>query len=77
MNIFSRFVIASGVARATIREHVLESAVDFGGDGKPDIIAVDVIRPEEAEQGLELPCGHGRRSVLRHAAPRNDSQLKK
>ncbi|GAA3368181.1 hypothetical protein GCM10020367_05490 [Streptomyces sannanensis] len=39
-----------------MREHVLESAVDYGGDGKPDMIAVDVIRPEEAEQGLELPA---------------------
>ncbi|MEV0831034.1 CocE/NonD family hydrolase [Nonomuraea rubra] len=39
-----------------IREHVrVESPVDSDGDGKKDLVRVDIIRPKESGSGLKVP----------------------
>src|SRR5262245_35318181 len=39
-----------------IREHVrVQSTVDSDGDGKKDLIRVDIIRPKESDSGLKVP----------------------
>jgi X-Pro dipeptidyl-peptidase len=39
-----------------IREHVyVESSVDSDGDGKNDLVNVDIVRPKETAQGLKVP----------------------
>ncbi|WP_157252867.1 CocE/NonD family hydrolase [Nonomuraea typhae] len=39
-----------------IREHVrVQSSVDSDGDGKKDLIRVDIIRPKESASGLKVP----------------------
>ncbi|MFI6536602.1 CocE/NonD family hydrolase [Nonomuraea sp. NPDC050547] len=39
-----------------IREHVrVESTVDSDGDGKKDLVRVDIIRPKESASGLKVP----------------------
>jgi predicted acyl esterase len=39
-----------------IREHVsVQSSVDSDGDGKKDLIRVDIIRPRESDAGLKVP----------------------
>ncbi|MFE0147057.1 CocE/NonD family hydrolase [Nonomuraea sp. NPDC059007] len=39
-----------------IREHVrVESTVDSDGDGKKDLVRVDIIRPKESDSGLKVP----------------------
>ncbi|MFI6595522.1 CocE/NonD family hydrolase [Nonomuraea sp. NPDC050536] len=39
-----------------IREHVrVESSVDSDGDGKKDLVRVDIIRPKESSSGLKVP----------------------
>ncbi|GAA2379322.1 Xaa-Pro dipeptidyl-peptidase [Nonomuraea africana] len=39
-----------------IREHVrVQSPADSDGDGKKDLIRVDIIRPKESESGLKVP----------------------
>ncbi|MDF2709767.1 MAG: Xaa-Pro dipeptidase [Nonomuraea muscovyensis] len=39
-----------------IREHVrVESPVDSDGDGKKDLVRVDIIRPKESDSGLKVP----------------------
>src|SRR5215470_7053475 len=39
-----------------IREYVnVQSSVDSDGDGKKDLIRVDIIRPKESDEGLKVP----------------------
>ncbi|MEU8362645.1 hypothetical protein AB0C27_42175 [Nonomuraea sp. NPDC048882] len=39
-----------------IREHVrVQSTVDSDGDGKKDLVRVDIIRPKESGPGLKVP----------------------
>ncbi|MEV4890206.1 CocE/NonD family hydrolase, partial [Nonomuraea sp. NPDC055795] len=39
-----------------IREHVrVQSSVDSDGDGKKDLVRVDIIRPKESGSGLKVP----------------------
>jgi X-Pro dipeptidyl-peptidase len=46
-----------------IREYVrVQSPVDSDGDGKKDLIRVDIIRPKETESGLKVP-------VIMHESP--------
>ncbi|MEU7900953.1 hypothetical protein AB0B45_50025 [Nonomuraea sp. NPDC049152] len=46
-----------------IREHVqVESPVDSDGDGKKDLVRVDIIRPKESDSGLKVP-------VIMHQSP--------
>jgi X-Pro dipeptidyl-peptidase len=46
-----------------IREHVrVESPVDSDGDGKKDLVRVDIIRPKESGSGLKVP-------VIMHQSP--------
>ncbi|MFE3450798.1 CocE/NonD family hydrolase [Nonomuraea sp. NPDC059194] len=50
-----------------IREHVrVESPVDSDGDGKKDLVRVDIIRPKESAAGLKVP-------VIMHQSPYFDS----
>ncbi len=49
-----------------IREHVrVQSPVDSDGDGKKDLIRVDIIRPKESGSGLKVP-------VIMHESPAFD-----
>ncbi|MEU7897325.1 CocE/NonD family hydrolase [Nonomuraea sp. NPDC049152] len=49
-----------------IREHVrVESPVDSDGDGKKDLVRVDIIRPKESNSGLKVP-------VIMHESPYYD-----
>ncbi|SEG96041.1 X-Pro dipeptidyl-peptidase [Nonomuraea solani] len=46
-----------------IREHVrVQSTVDSDGDGKKDLVRVDIIRPKESGPGLKVP-------VIMHQSP--------
>ncbi|WP_431921626.1 CocE/NonD family hydrolase [Nonomuraea jabiensis] len=46
-----------------IREHVrVQSPVDSDGDGKKDLVRVDIIRPKESSSGLKVP-------VIMHESP--------
>ncbi|MEV5966286.1 CocE/NonD family hydrolase [Kribbella sp. NPDC051952] len=46
-----------------IREHVqVQSPVDSDGDGKKDLVRVDIIRPKESNAGLKVP-------VIMHESP--------
>ncbi|WP_327586062.1 CocE/NonD family hydrolase [Nonomuraea sp. NBC_00507] len=54
--------VAGGLTRPVfsyadaIREHVrVESPVDSDGDGKKDLVRVDIIRPKESGSGLKVP----------------------
>jgi X-Pro dipeptidyl-peptidase len=50
-----------------IREHVMvQSPVDSDGDGKKDLVRVDIIRPRESDAGLEVP-------VIMHNSPYYDN----
>ncbi|MFI6505799.1 CocE/NonD family hydrolase [Nonomuraea typhae] len=49
-----------------IREHVrVQSSVDSDGDGKKDLVRVDIIRPKESDAGLKVP-------VIMHESPAFD-----
>ncbi|MEV6151272.1 CocE/NonD family hydrolase [Nonomuraea sp. NPDC052129] len=49
-----------------IREHVrVQSPVDSDGDGKKDLVRVDIIRPKETGSGLKVP-------VIMHESPYYD-----
>ncbi|MFI9553877.1 CocE/NonD family hydrolase [Nonomuraea endophytica] len=49
-----------------IREHVrVQSTVDSDGDGKKDLVRVDIIRPKESGPGLKVP-------VIMHETPYHD-----
>ncbi|MFI6735335.1 CocE/NonD family hydrolase [Nonomuraea sp. NPDC050451] len=49
-----------------IREHVrVQSPVDSDGDGKKDLVRVDIIRPKESGSGLKVP-------VIMHESPYYD-----
>lgn len=49
-----------------IREHVrVQSQVDSDGDGKKDLVRVDIIRPRETNDGLKVP-------VIMHETPYHD-----
>ncbi|WP_037935736.1 CocE/NonD family hydrolase [Streptosporangium roseum] len=49
-----------------IREHVrVQSTVDSDGDGKKDLVRVDIIRPKESGPGLKVP-------VIMHESPTFD-----
>ncbi|MFG1706499.1 CocE/NonD family hydrolase [Nonomuraea sp. M3C6] len=49
-----------------IREHVrVQSPVDSDGDGKKDLVRVDIIRPKESGSGLKVP-------VIMHQSPYYD-----
>ncbi|WP_327085568.1 CocE/NonD family hydrolase [Nonomuraea sp. NBC_01738] len=49
-----------------IREHVrVQSPVDSDGDGKKDLLRVDIIRPKESGSGLKVP-------VIMHESPYYD-----
>jgi X-Pro dipeptidyl-peptidase len=49
-----------------IREHVrVQSTVDSDGDGKKDLVRVDIIRPKESGSGLKVP-------VIMHESPYYD-----
>ncbi|MFI6501901.1 CocE/NonD family hydrolase [Nonomuraea typhae] len=46
-----------------IREHVrVQSPLDSDGDGKKDLVRVDIIRPKESDSGLKVP-------VIMHQSP--------
>lgn len=46
-----------------IREHVrVQSSVDSDGDGRNDLVRVDIIRPKETNSALEVP-------VIMHESP--------
>src|SRR5688500_655671 len=46
-----------------IREYVrVQSPVDSDGDGKKDLVRVDIIRPKETSSGLKVP-------VIMHQSP--------
>ncbi|WP_433235030.1 CocE/NonD family hydrolase [Streptosporangium sp. CA-135522] len=46
-----------------VREHVrVQSPVDSDGDGKKDLVRVDIIRPKESDSGLKVP-------VIMHQSP--------
>ncbi|MFI0420970.1 CocE/NonD family hydrolase [Spongiactinospora sp. 9N601] len=50
-----------------IREHVrVQSTVDSDGDGKKDLVRVDIIRPKESGSGLKVP-------VIMHESPYYDN----
>ncbi|MEU4726618.1 CocE/NonD family hydrolase [Nonomuraea dietziae] len=50
-----------------IREHVrVQSSVDSDGDGKKDLVRVDIIRPKESNSGLKVP-------VIMHESPYYDA----
>ncbi|MDR8412808.1 CocE/NonD family hydrolase [Nonomuraea sp. 3-1Str] len=50
-----------------IREHVrVQSPVDSDGDGKKDLVRVDIIRPKESDSGLKVP-------VIMHESPYYDN----
>ena len=50
-----------------IREHVrVQSPVDSDGDGKKDLVRVDIIRPKESGSGLKVP-------VIMHESPYYDN----
>ncbi|GAA3574511.1 Xaa-Pro dipeptidyl-peptidase [Nonomuraea rosea] len=50
-----------------IREHVrVQSSVDSDGDGKKDLVRVDIIRPKESGSGLKVP-------VIMHESPYYDN----
>ncbi len=49
-----------------IREHVrVQSPLDSDGDGKKDLVRVDIIRPKESDSGLKVP-------VIMHESPYYD-----
>ena len=47
-----------------IRESVWVQAPDGDGDGKPDLVTADIIRPKELDGKTKVPGDHGRQPVL-------------
>jgi len=60
-----------------IREHVyVESSVDSDGDGKNDLVNVDIVRPKETGQGLKVPVIMDESPYYDNAGRGNEGQRK-
>ena len=60
-----------------IREHVyVESSVDSDGDGKNDLVNVDIVRPKETAQGLKVPVIMDESPYYDNAGRGNEGQRK-
>ena len=60
-----------------IREHVyVESSVDSDGDGKNDLVNVDIVRPKETSQGLKVPVIMDESPYYDNAGRGNEGQTK-
>ena len=60
-----------------IREHVyVESPLDSDGDGNRDRVRVDIIRPQETEQGLKVPVIMDESPYYDNAGRGNESERK-
>ncbi|TNY36497.1 Xaa-Pro dipeptidyl-peptidase [Thermomonospora catenispora] len=79
-----RIVIKDGVTQPVfsyadaIRERVLvESPVDSDGDGRRDLVNVDIIRPRETERGLKVPVIIDESPYYDNAGRGNESERKR
>ncbi|WP_233358797.1 Xaa-Pro dipeptidyl-peptidase [Thermomonospora amylolytica] len=79
-----RIVIEDGVTQPVfsyadaVRERVLvESSVDSDGDGRRDLVNVDVIRPRETERGLKVPVIIDESPYYDNAGRGNESERKR
>ena len=60
-----------------IRETVWVTAPDLDGDGEPDRVAVDIVRPRETDRpGPTVPVDHGRQPYYLCCGRGNESELK-
>src|SRR4051794_29344269 len=61
-----------------IREYVMvQSPVDTDGDGKKDLIRVDIIRPKESDSGLKVPAIIDESPYYDNLGRGNESETKK
>jgi X-Pro dipeptidyl-peptidase len=80
----SQIVVQNGVTQPAfsyadaIREHVwVKTTLDNDGNGIPDMVGVDIIRPKESNDGLKVPVIMDASPYYTSLGRGNESQLKK